>query len=145
MTRPFHATNKAGTCAWCGWRLRKEPHGNSLGGYGDGLFCGLNCGYRFAVAIARSGQRLQPKKEPPQERKPVRSRWPRCPECGTKYNGSCKVDRFAFDAEDGTQIFRCPDWIECGEESTFTEHRQEEEHRVVVTYTPKVVLRSQDT
>lgn len=35
------------------------------GDYGDGFFCGLRCAYKFAVVLARSGQRLKvaPKKE----------------------------------------------------------------------------------
>jgi len=35
------------------------------GDYGDGLFCGLRCGYCFAVALAPGGRRLAPKKPLP--------------------------------------------------------------------------------
>ena len=33
------------------------------GDYGDGHFCGLRCGYRFGVAVAGHGRRLEPAKE----------------------------------------------------------------------------------
>lgn len=105
--RPFKATNKPGTCKWCGWKLRrpavtvrgpaeypkrskccrapieqlserdprrmicslcagypglvrkiisKTPRYDKPGDYGDGHFCGLSCGYRFAVAMANQGR-----------------------------------------------------------------------------------------
>lgn len=31
------------------------------GTYGDDLFCGLNCGYRFGLTFAEHGKRLKPK------------------------------------------------------------------------------------
>lgn len=56
------------TCKWCGRRLRPKmvqdwPVGQleatnrrqeGWGGYGDGLFCGLRCGYQWAVRSLRS-------------------------------------------------------------------------------------------
>lgn len=34
----------------------------TLGDYGDGHFCGLNCGYAFAVWFANKGNYIKPKK-----------------------------------------------------------------------------------
>lgn len=70
--KPYHYRGQPGTCRWCGDKLRykrvmaddsdrdnptykKEPYsGASIraalpGGYMDGLFCGLRCGYQWAV------------------------------------------------------------------------------------------------
>ena len=35
---------------WCG----------DWGGYGDNFFCGLNCGYRWAVMMAKFNEKSQP-------------------------------------------------------------------------------------
>lgn len=53
VERPF--------CQYCARPLRRyrwrnsatlNPDGNNQwGGYGDNLFCGLTCGWRFAVAV----------------------------------------------------------------------------------------------
>lgn len=48
----------AGFCLYCGNKLRKERRGAGLGDYGDGFFCGLRCGYAWAVGAARLGHRL---------------------------------------------------------------------------------------
>lgn len=62
--RPFGASNESNTCLWCGRRLHKETYGNfEKPGYsGDGYFCGLRCGYRFAETFAGLGRRLEPHK-----------------------------------------------------------------------------------
>lgn len=58
----FGDNSERGRCRWCGRKLRAyrwpehfplDP--NPRGDYGDGLFCGLRCGYRFAVQVARDG------------------------------------------------------------------------------------------
>lgn len=64
-------SNEPGTCLWCGNKLRKESHSSAaaygrpddrnLGDYGDGVFCGLRCGYRFGQAFAGFGRRLNSK------------------------------------------------------------------------------------
>jgi hypothetical protein len=61
-------SNDAGTCLWCGNKLRKEsqhsadaygrPNDRALGDYGDGHFCGLRCGYQFGKAFAGFRRRL---------------------------------------------------------------------------------------
>ena len=82
----FVATNKPDTCIWCGRKLRRPStvkHGTIVNGkwmpydepireylhdkrgdYGDGLFCGLRCGYQFGEAMGNYGRRLQPKETP---------------------------------------------------------------------------------
>lgn len=40
------------------WKLPSDP--DYYGGYGDNLFCGLNCGYRYARARIRMDQRGKP-------------------------------------------------------------------------------------
>jgi hypothetical protein len=74
--KPFGYTGAPGTCRWCGDKLRyrrvvatdadkgnptyrADPYsGASIraakpGGYQDGKFCGLRCGYQWAVRAAR--------------------------------------------------------------------------------------------
>lgn len=68
MWRPFGATNKPGTCLWCGAKLRGELYkkpgpDRRLGDYGDGFVCGLRCGYQLGVMFARLGRRLMPKED----------------------------------------------------------------------------------
>jgi hypothetical protein len=50
-----------------GWSERKivsrAPYRDKPGPYGDGFFCSLNCGYRFAIAAAKAGYRLVKKGE----------------------------------------------------------------------------------
>lgn len=83
--RAYGATGEPGTCEWCGNVLRQpidsaqkvEIANNHIavssipkaerkfrydkpGGYGDGHFCGLRCGYMFGVEIANQGTRLHP-------------------------------------------------------------------------------------
>ena len=70
--RDCGATGHAGTCLWCGSKLRayrwrdsshakKDAQGNALrGGYNDGFFCGLRCGYEFGVTLAKHGRRVEP-------------------------------------------------------------------------------------
>jgi len=80
--RAFNATNKLETCLWCGNKLRwprvaterldtariaagEKPKTRrayqNAGNYGDGHFCGLRCGYQFAVTLANGGRRLKPR------------------------------------------------------------------------------------
>ncbi len=66
---PFDASGDPGTCIWCGRKLRKESHHMAaaherdrlLGDYGDGVFCGLRCGYSFGLRLSEFGRRLQHK------------------------------------------------------------------------------------
>lgn len=65
--QPFGATNQPLTCLWCGRKLRPYRYrdlpwanGREWGGYGDAMFCGLACGYKFAVRMGDLGKRLQP-------------------------------------------------------------------------------------
>lgn len=62
----FNASNKPGTCLWCGRKLRPwgAPDADLGTGYaGTGHFCSLSCGFRFAVDMAKSGKRFVPRKE----------------------------------------------------------------------------------
>ena len=53
--KPYGFRERAGTCRWCGDRLRPENPGG-IGGYRDnGWFCSLRCGYQWAVR--RAGNR----------------------------------------------------------------------------------------
>jgi hypothetical protein len=80
--RPFASggsPNAPGRCKWCGRKLRKkfdyehiEPTPTSsfrkldtfkFGDYGDGHFCGLRCGYEFAVWYADRGNFIILKKK----------------------------------------------------------------------------------
>lgn len=77
----FNASNKPGTCLWCGRKLRRttvmaeagEPGARKvgkgtgaiwlkpaekLGSYRDDHFCGLRCGYQFGVRAAGLGDRF---------------------------------------------------------------------------------------
>lgn len=45
------------TCLTCGKKLRKLRIHEERGDYGDGLFCGLGCGYRWGVLSARQKER----------------------------------------------------------------------------------------
>jgi hypothetical protein len=93
--RPFNASNKPGTCLWCGRKLEykiladhRERVGDKTGdegytvgiyktvideratkpgGYQDGYFCGLRCAYQFAVGLADHGRRFNPR-QPDAER-----------------------------------------------------------------------------
>ena len=59
---PFAASNKPGTCCWCGRKLRQQRYVDDptkRGDYGDGFFCGLRCAYLFAVWFARQGRRIK--------------------------------------------------------------------------------------
>ena len=59
----FGASNKSGTCLWCGRKLRPSPYRDDksrVGYLGMGYFCTLGCGWQFGVATARLGQRLKP-------------------------------------------------------------------------------------
>lgn len=74
--RPYGYAGQPGTCKWCGQRLRRrtwpadkpagiswndwygspeskrrEPAYDKPGDYGDGHFCGLRCGYQYAVLV----------------------------------------------------------------------------------------------
>ncbi len=81
MSHPFNASNQHGTCLWCGRKLRRyrfRHEGRELvpfeagptagygerGDYGDNAFCGVSCGYVFAVNAAVNGFRLKPRGEP---------------------------------------------------------------------------------
>lgn len=64
MIHPFNYEGVERTCLWCGRKLRKYrhreafPESNEYGDYGDGHFCGLNCGYSFGRRLADLGRRL---------------------------------------------------------------------------------------
>lgn len=66
--RQANPTTLPGRCIWCGYKLRRESHHSAaahnreaaLGDYGDGVFCGLRCGYQFGQAFAGFGRRLNP-------------------------------------------------------------------------------------
>lgn len=80
MAHPFNATNAVDTCKWCGRKLRRQCwttwdrsgdrkkvvhrtyRYDKPGDYGDGHFCGLRCGWSFAVSAANSGVTLKPKR-----------------------------------------------------------------------------------
>ena len=86
--RRFNATNEPHTCLWCGLKLKPAyqyewvpgersvnalGHEELTGGYGKkgdligygyngtDAFCGLRCGYLFALSASNSGFRLQPR------------------------------------------------------------------------------------
>ena len=101
----YHATNTPDTCLWCGRKLRKNPHREKLGDYGDGFFCGLRCGFQFGERLAELDNRLTPRAEPPAQPK-TRRRYPPCPEC----------KRRLYFADGGITAHRV-DYLECG---TFT-------------------------
>ena len=52
--------NEKGRCHWCGRKLRaaKATFLHGRGAYGDNSFCGVNCGYEFAVSMLVNGQTL---------------------------------------------------------------------------------------
>ncbi len=62
--KKFAATNKEGTCLWCGVRLAwwigaDEPEqGRGYGGKGH--FCSARCAFNFAEAWAELGKRFVP-------------------------------------------------------------------------------------
>lgn len=67
MNWPFNYEGVERTCLWCGRKLRRYRHrdaehnkgtGKEWGDYGDGHFCGLNCGYMFGRRLADLGKRL---------------------------------------------------------------------------------------
>lgn len=81
----FGATNEKGTCCWCGRKLRRQRFGKKdWGDYGDGFFCGLRCGYQFAVMHAELGHRLEAVKNPVKRTPRHRYVYPKCPECKGK-------------------------------------------------------------
>lgn len=64
---PFSYEGEPDSCLWCGRKLRAyrwrnedtaKAMGKERGDYGDGHFCGLRCGYQFAVRFADLGRRL---------------------------------------------------------------------------------------
>lgn len=76
MAQP-NPSNIPGTCLWCGKKLVYKYthdifHGEGWmkskrnrrkmyekpGPYGDGYFCSLTCGHRFAVVLASNGRRV---------------------------------------------------------------------------------------
>lgn len=67
--RKFNPSNKPGRCRWCGQKLRKEQFGEGSGGYGDGKFCGLRCGYMFGVEMAKTRQFVEIITQHPQHRR----------------------------------------------------------------------------
>lgn len=68
--RPFASQGDPtapGCCAWCGSGLRAfrwrelenaKAAGAVRGDYGDGVFCGMRCGFAFALEIVDKGTRL---------------------------------------------------------------------------------------
>jgi hypothetical protein len=86
--RKVDPSNEPETCLWCGRKLKwktykkdkpremtweewlKTPESKESvrfhdkpGDYGDGVFCGLRCGYQFGVAMANFGRRIKPKQD----------------------------------------------------------------------------------
>lgn len=51
----------------------RRPFYDKPGGFGDGHFCGKNCGYHFGVAMANNGRRLQPVNENEKTKKKISS------------------------------------------------------------------------
>lgn len=45
-------------CLCCQKSLRKHAHYNLHGDYGDGLFCGISCGYAWAIRNATADMRV---------------------------------------------------------------------------------------
>lgn len=65
-------------CLWCGKPLRKCQYRElagygEWGDYGDGHFCGLWCGYRFALVCAKDGIRVTRKERDHENQKPEAS------------------------------------------------------------------------
>ena len=67
MSEPYSYDGVKDSCLWCGRKLRayryrdaehNKGKGKEKGDYGDGHFCGLRCGYQFAVRLADLGRRL---------------------------------------------------------------------------------------
>lgn len=62
--RKVKRTNAAGTCLYCGRKLRRRyPEWVELGPYRDNAFCTLSCGYGFGKAAAHLGFRLAERAE----------------------------------------------------------------------------------
>lgn len=78
--RDWNPSNEPDTCLWCGRPLRfhSQPFDEAgrwiadrkqrsrlekSGDYHDGFFCGLRCGYQFAVEMAKFGRRLVPRQK----------------------------------------------------------------------------------
>lgn len=79
---PFHATNKPGTCLWCGYKLPNYQFGEGRGYQGNNFFCTAGCGFAFAVRMAELGHRFKAMDTDPPEKvraKPVKT--PKCAEC----------------------------------------------------------------
>lgn len=75
-SKKFKKTEDGYSCVEChavtlGSRkvAKRTPFYNKPGGYGDGHFCGKNCGYSFGVAMANNGRRLQPVEEDEKKKK----------------------------------------------------------------------------
>jgi hypothetical protein len=66
----FNATNKPGTCLWCGYKAKK-----------DSLFCSNSCAGLFGEAAARNGFRFEPTEGPPPKQRNV-YHYPKCKKCG---------------------------------------------------------------
>lgn len=72
--RVCNPSNETDTCLWCGRKLHyikgryvttdkgrvynPEAVHEKSGSYFDGFFCGLRCGYQFAVKFANWGRRI---------------------------------------------------------------------------------------
>jgi hypothetical protein len=59
----INRTNEPDTCLYCGEKLKEAKYSPKTGnkGYANrGYFCTLTCGWRFGVAAAKHGFKLQP-------------------------------------------------------------------------------------
>lgn len=100
LSKPFHATNKPGTCLWCGHQLRKPQFWDGLGYDGNGHFCTLRCAAAFAIEMAGNGKRFEPKPVGPSAEKRKRDDRPRCPGCRRKLAD-------VTDYLHGRKVFQC--------------------------------------
>lgn len=95
----YNRTNDPGTCLWCGRKLRKC--GDNRGDYGDNAFCGLRCGYMFAVSMARCGRRLVRHHER-DEPGANTYKYPACPTCGKKMRVASDSSQLYLDCPAGS-------------------------------------------
>lgn len=68
ITEDEFGTTVCGKCSKYTSRFKKrlvssKKRFDKPGSYGDGHFCGLNCGYLFGVVLADSGREVRPTKK----------------------------------------------------------------------------------
>jgi endogenous inhibitor of DNA gyrase (YacG/DUF329 family) len=129
MTQPFHATNKPETCLWCG---RKVPRKRRDWSY---AFCTDGCGLRFGEEAARNGFRLKPKDTDPPKPKVTRTKFPKCPHCGTQFKSTHRDGSYMVPS--GQAEFHCPN-NDCSElVVTFDVHERDTHTARVITFTER--------